>query len=208
MNKVLAYFFPNRCPSCGNLTAYNKTFCDECKSKLVVYSSTEKTFCAPFIYEQSAKEAVIKLKFETDETVAHNMADEMSACIDKYFKDYDFDIVIPVPMMKNEKSSRGFNQSELLAKYIRKDGDKIKLDCKSLKKVRETKAQHTLTAAERSVNLKNAFAVSDSENISGKDILLIDDIRTTGTTVSECKRVLKRAGANEICTAVFAVAKL
>jgi ComF family protein len=107
------------------------------------------------------------------------------------------DTVMPVPLYKDRLRQREFNQSALLAKYTaKKTGRSLLVDC--LVKARDTMPQVGLSSRERRSNIRNAFEVKKKELIKGKDILLIDDVITTGATVRECSRVLKKAGAGNI----------
>ena len=105
--------------------------------------------------------------------------------------------VIPVPLYKKRLRQREFNQSALLSKRMAKtNGTELVLDC--LLKVKDTKPQVGLSARDRARNIKNAFIINNRERIAGKDIVLVDDVLTTGATVRECSRVLKKAGAGDI----------
>ena len=107
------------------------------------------------------------------------------------------DAVIPVPLYKTRLRQREFNQSALLAKHIAKNtGMSLFVDC--LIKIKDTMPQVGLNSMDRHRNIRNAFAVEKTPFIKGKNILLIDDVITTGATVRECSRVLKKAGAGDI----------
>ena len=107
------------------------------------------------------------------------------------------DAVLPVPLYRDRLRQREFNQSALLAKYAAKNTrTSLIVDC--LVKVKDTKPQVGLSSRERRRNIRNAFGVEKKELIKGKDILLVDDVITTGATVRECSRVLKEAGAANI----------
>jgi ComF family protein len=107
------------------------------------------------------------------------------------------DAVMPVPLYRDRLRQREFNQSALLAKYTAKHtGSSLLIDC--LVKVSDTNPQVGLSSRERQRNIRNAFGVKRTELIEGKDILLIDDVITTGATVRECSRALRKAGAGAI----------
>lgn len=109
------------------------------------------------------------------------------------------DILIPVPLHPLRLLARRYNQAALLAhKFSKETGIPVFLD--GLKRVRHTPSQGHLNAGERAKNVKKAFAVTPRyiEQIKGKNILLIDDVYTTGSTVNECARALKKAGAFEV----------
>src|SRR5207342_807401 len=100
---------------------------------------------------------------------------------------------------------RGFNQSELIAQeFIKLASGKMTLHARVLQRRRETESQIGLTRHQRRENIRGAFVVDRPQEITGREILLVDDVFTTGTTVSECARVLLRAGASEIFVATAA----
>jgi ComF family protein len=116
-------------------------------------------------------------------------------------------VVVPVPLHARKLRQRGFNQSELIAQHSVKVGagsGRVVLSSGVLKRRRETQSQIGLTWHQRRENLRGAFAVPRPEEIAGREILLVDDVFTTGTTVSECARVLLRAGASKIFVATVA----
>ncbi len=109
--------------------------------------------------------------------------------------------VIPVPLHKNKKRQRGFNQAEMIARAALRQLSRSKrfdLCTGVLLRRRDTGSQIGLTNQERRKNLRGAFNVDDPTRILNRDILLVDDVYTTGTTASECARVLLRAGAARV----------
>lgn len=116
-------------------------------------------------------------------------------------------LAVPVPLARNKRHSRGFNQAEEIARAFvrsRRAAASIQLDTATLVRTRETASQTGLTRHQRRANVRGAFAVTNRERIAGRDILVIDDVMTTGTTVSECARVLLRAGAKQVFVATVA----
>ena len=105
------------------------------------------------------------------------------------------DIAVPVPLHKKRLRLRGFNQSLLLARAVSK-GLSVGLDYLSLRRTRETAPQIELNTDERQKNVAGAFEVINPPAFKGKNILLVDDVFTTGATVRECAKVLKKAGAS------------
>jgi ComF family protein len=107
-------------------------------------------------------------------------------------------LVIPVPLSKRRLAERGFNQAELLGRTVA-EGLSLEMDTRTLGRDRHT---HTHRAAmdrkAREASVKGAFIVRRPKLISGRDILLVDDVMTSGSTASECARVLKKAGAGEV----------
>jgi len=116
-------------------------------------------------------------------------------------------LVVPVPLHRKKLRQRGFNQSELIAQAALKlvnTSDRFHLAPAVLERRRETQAQIGLSRRQRRENMRGAFAVARADEVKDKPILLVDDVFTTGTTVSECARVLRRAGAWKVYVATVA----
>ncbi|HEY6303790.1 MAG TPA: ComF family protein [Terriglobales bacterium] len=116
-------------------------------------------------------------------------------------------VVIPVPLHTHRQAQRGFNQAEIIARSALKQLSRLKrfeLCTGVLARRRETGSQIGLTRHQRRENLRGAFAVADPTRLLNRDILLVDDVYTTGTTASECARVLRRAGAARVWVATVA----
>jgi ComF family protein len=112
-----------------------------------------------------------------------------------------------VPLYTRKLRQRGFNQSELIVRNALKLADRsgrFTLHSEVLQRSRETQSQTGLTRHQRRENIRGAFAVARPERIAGCEVLLVDDVFTTGTTVSECARVLRRAGASKVFVATVA----
>ena len=107
------------------------------------------------------------------------------------------DFIVPVPLHKKRLREREFNQSALLACLVGRNFNKPVLES-NLIRTRLTTPQVELDRKERRRNVKGAFGVKKPEEIKGKSLLLIDDVRTTGATLKECHKVLRQAGAKEI----------
>lgn len=115
-------------------------------------------------------------------------------------------VVIPVPLFQRKLRERGFNQATEIAQgFVRQHRcESIQLDKSSLVRTRETASQTGLTRHQRRANMRGAFAVTRPDRIAGSKVLIVDDVMTTGTTVSECARVLSRAGAKQVFVATVA----
>ncbi|MFI5111026.1 MAG: ComF family protein [Terriglobales bacterium] len=113
-------------------------------------------------------------------------------------------VVIAVPLHASKMRQRGFNQSESIARAMLKlkpAALDVKLNTTALVRHRATESQTGLTPPQRQDNVRGAFGVARGDQIRGRDILLVDDVFTTGSTVSECARVLRRAGAGRVFVA-------
>ena len=128
-----------------------------------------------------------------------------NAC--NFLKSYD--IIIPVPLHRKKKLQRGYNQCELIAKeiikYLNNNQCNILLETKALKKIKNTKPQSLKNLNERKLSVIDSYYVDDKSKILSKNILLFDDIYTTGSTCMECKKMLLQAGAKNV--GIFCIAK-
>jgi ComF family protein len=116
-------------------------------------------------------------------------------------------VVVPVPLHARKLGQRGFNQSELIAQEFIKltsGNGRLTLCSRVLQRRRETESQIGLTRHQRRENIRGAFLVARPQEIAGREVLLVDDVYTTGTTVSECARILLRAGASKVFVATVA----
>ena len=115
-------------------------------------------------------------------------------------------IVVPVPLWSGKRTARGFNQAEAIARSFMnfQSSSSIQLDTSILLRTRETASQTGLTRHQRRANVRGAFAVVKAEKFKGRNVLIVDDVMTTGTTAGECARVLRRAGAKEVFVATVA----
>ncbi|MGO9518504.1 MAG: phosphoribosyltransferase family protein [Candidatus Korobacteraceae bacterium] len=114
-------------------------------------------------------------------------------------------LVVPVPLHKSKHSDRGFNQAELVARAaVRRLPKQVELANEVLVRQRATISQVGLTREQRIENMRDAFRVRDRPKVRGRIVILVDDVMTTGTTLSECARVLKKAGAERVLAATVA----
>jgi len=116
-------------------------------------------------------------------------------------------VVVPVPLYVRKMRQRGFNQAEMITKSAMKllrASESLELRVDVLERRRETQSQIGLSRHQRRENMRGAFAVKDAAAIVGREVLLVDDVFTTGTTVSECARVLRRAGTGHVFVATVA----
>lgn len=154
-------------------------------------------------YSGIVKHSLIKYKFYNKPGYYRTFAKLLTNHIIKVTDPIKFDMIVSVPLHKNRELNRGYNQSLLISKALSRETG-IKEFSRLLIRTRNTDAQSLLDRKSRRLNVKDAFSVINEELIKGKNILLIDDIMTTGTTVNECGRILKQAGANTVLAAVIA----
>jgi ComF family protein len=104
-----------------------------------------------------------------------------------------FEFIVPVPLHRSRERTRGFNQAKVLAKMLSRRTGTPLLDC--LARIRRTPTQTRFDRVERMENLLNAFKMRKNNSVQGKELILVDDVFTTGSTANECARILKKAGA-------------
>jgi ComF family protein len=121
----------------------------------------------------------------------------LTAHVDRHLGPGRYDAVVAVPLDPATRKERGFNQSELLSDAVSRHSGVPDLS-PALGRVRSAMPQHLLDKAARASNVRDRFFVKDTSAVRGKNLLLIDDVLTTGRTASECARVLKKAGATRV----------
>lgn len=155
---------------------------------------------APFVYEGAIKDLIHRLKYNAKVQLRRPLALLTAERLKDFVDDAAPELLLPVPLHVKRLRQRGFNQAVLLAELLSKEWQ-LPLVRQGLRRTRWTEPQVNLAAAERAANVRGAFTVTDVAAVKGKRLLLVDDVLTTGSTIAECSRVLKRAGAG----AVFAV---
>lgn len=186
--KRLPFLKGHLCVRCGEPFASDGMVCKKCKKKPIVYDRA----ISPFIYDKVIKNLIVGLKHNKKKFHAKSLAKFMA---DLFIDSKLYaDIIIPVPLCEKRLKERGFNQSKLIADEL-SAVIKIKVVDNVLFRIKETPRQATLDFQERQLNIKDAFAVKNCRAIKDKFVLLVDDVYTTGATVRECAKVLKRAGA-------------
>lgn len=207
----LSLLYPPVCGICGRVG--ENWICKRCERSLKQEEKEiEQTDLSPYFkkaffiysYQGKIKELLTEYKFHSKpylyHTLTKNILKNEKAC--RFLKEYD--IIIPVPIHKKRKQERGYNQCELLAREIAKKL-KIPIESKALVKFKNRPPQSTLKKEERIQAVKGVYKVENVEKIKNKKILLLDDIYTTGSTLAECSKMLKEAGAEEI--GIFTIAK-
>jgi len=157
-------------------------------------------------YDGGLRELIHLLKYDRVRPAANVLGRMISDAFLELAPKFDHGepLVVPVPLHASKLNQRGFNQSELIARIALKLVPVGRLNSDMLRRTRATETQTGLTREQRERNLRGAFRVSRRSDIAGRDILLVDDVFTTGTTVSECARVLRRAGASRVFVATVA----
>lgn len=215
---ILDLIFPPRCVSCGKLGHY---FCQTCIEEISYFSPQLCPYChkqSPFGFTHSncrkvygldglfvlghyigpLKRLVKKVKYQG---VWRGLPEIASIVASSYHYKFKFNYLTPVPLSKSRESSRGFNQATILAKSLQEKLGEAVLLADILTRTRNTKPQFELKFSERKQNVLNAFALKENVaagKILGESFCLVDDVATTGSTLFECTRVLKRHSAAKV----------
>ena len=167
--------------------------CPFCKSKINKIKKQDEILSYGY-YGGILKDLILSFKYNKNFTAGKVISELLLTLINE--EKIDFDVICYVPMTKKSIKKRGFNQCEIISKYISKNLN-IPVS-KALIKVKNTKEQKTLSKEERENNIKDAFIIKVNKEIFKKRILLVDDVITTGTTLLECKKILEKSGAEKI----------
>ena len=192
----ISFITDNFCPICGIPFLNSPSgshLCGNCLENEPYYTKARAVGC----FETVIMDAIHKFKYGRSISIGDSLGSFMAGFS---FPDFDFSeysMFIPVPLHIQRLRDRGFNQSLLLAKKM---GTKYKLpvNFSLLKRCKFTLSQTGLNKAEREKNIKGAFVISDKKKVAGENIILIDDVYTTGATINECAKVLLKAGAQKV----------
>lgn len=223
---ILDLVFPNRCIMCDCLTYPFNNICDDCLNKLPWICGTICPICgmdsfecncvssgsnyfngvfAPLYYENVVIDCLHRYKFNGYRNYYKELSYLLYHCFSEQKFDFEFDCITCIPMTVDKVKSRTFNQSELLAEKLSKYTG-IDFIPDLLVKLYDTESQHLCNKIERSGNLFGVFDVNKNYDVYNKNILIIDDIKTSGNTLNECSKMLYLNGcANIYCEAVAIV---
>lgn len=221
---ILWFFFTNRCLYCGEILDKDEILCEKCSENLPVikgekckYCGAEKSRCAckkhklsydgitaPFYYEDCIKKSVVRLKFSGEIVLGSILAKDMAKAVKEDFGEKQFDFICFVPFTGWQRIKRNYNQSEILAENLAKE---LKMPlCNIMVKLFETKSQHKMNSRARKGNVFGVYDVKNGINVKGKTILLVDDVKTSGSTLDDCAAILKIRGASEVYCVTAAIA--
>lgn len=209
--RIKTFVYPEKCPYCRAMIKTAEIACPDCleeirRKHIPIKGGAGGFRCvSSFIYAGRVRKAIHRIKFDERIQYLPQIAYITAHDIRGAFPVDEIDFITAVPMHIEDRKERGYNQAELLAKALGKELSLPYLD--ALEKIKRTEKQHTLTGSKRKNNLKGAFKVIDNEQISGKRILLIDDVITTGATLAACCKALKRAKPAAIYLATIASAR-
>lgn len=210
---ALDLFFPPWCIGCGREGKY---ICDSCREKLPLISPpiclkcgrplTEENICpgciegtvaidgirAPFLFHGVIRQAIHELKYRNLKAIAPSLA----GFLHEYLLDNPLpgDVLVPVPIHRTRRRERGYNQSSLIAREIsRRNGLPVIEDC-LIRSINTPPQVRTNSASERRKNITDAFSCVN-DRLKGRQVILIDDVSTSGATLNTCAGVLKASGA-------------
>lgn len=170
----------------------NRRLCGEC----IIQPPPFDRAISAIAYTGPIRKAIYRFKYNGDTRLAGTLASLMQTPLSA-LNYASIDIIMPIPLHRKRLTERGFNQSLLLAAALsKKTGSTV--DYKSLRRVRHTTPQVELNARAREMNVKGAFELSGGLCLKDKTVLIVDDVYTTGSTIRECAKILKKEGARVI----------
>ncbi|MBP0976904.1 MAG: ComF family protein [Oscillospiraceae bacterium] len=214
--------FPNRCPCCDDFIRWDKLICGKCHRSIeTVYEKacpvcgletcicSEENFCdrslVPLRYETLVKEGVLSLKRGNNKNFGEYAGKLIAGILKNEMPELEFDMIMPVPMSPASFRKRGFNQAEIIAGEIAAALD-IPLVTDVLIKLDTDSSQHYLNKSQR---MRNITSIKIKEtDLTGKRIIICDDVITTGSTINRCARLLNNSGAETVFAAAAAGTKL
>jgi len=231
--KPLDWVYPRTCPGCGEVSDRERRYwCWNCFQKIETFplhggcelcgqrvegSVTHSFVCgacqsdrphfdrarAAADFSGTLREQILAFKYTHALWMRQDLCDMLDGAVNAFFQPAVVDVVMPVPLHPLRQRERTYNQSALLAEALARRMDR-RLDTRSLARVRETSTQTKLDAVHRRANVAGAFQVKRPEWVAQRCVLLVDDVMTTGATLDECARVLKKAGARTVWAATLA----
>lgn len=225
VNHFFDFFLPRFCTACGEkLYAEEKFICDKCFAKIktadeqfILNEFNRKFFKDKiisdfhpyFIFEKDKEfQSVIhSVKYNENFRLGIFIGEKIGKGLNEKINLWSPDFILPVPLHHLKKAERGFNQSFYIAKGISKiSGMPVKNNI--IKRGRFTPSQTQFNKHERKENMRGAFVLKRNNNLHGKKIILVDDVITTGATITECGKILLDAGAEKVFAISAAIADL
>ena len=193
-------FIKNACQKCGDQVGPFDSYCENCKKEEYKHFF-DKGYCV-CKYSGSAREMVYSFKYGCNKYLCKVISKFMIDCFENINEHLSIDLVIPVPLGEKRFRRRGFNQSQMLAEDIAKHFS-YPISSDVVVRALNTDTQTSMTRLERIDNVKGAFSIMDKNSVKGKNILIIDDIITTGATCDEISKLLKKCGAKSVYVLAF-----
>ena len=191
--KKLSYIESPRCLKCGKPIENAETeFCYDCSRVEHIYSQGVGVWA----YTDEIKNSLYQFKYHNKREYGEFYGLELKNRYEAIIKNWDADVLIPVPLHKSKLRKRGYNQAEIIANSIGKFLD-IPVDSQLLNRNKKTLAQKELNDKERLKNLENAFNIGEKV-VKYNKVIIVDDIYTTGTTIDSCSKILIDAGVDKV----------
>lgn len=208
---IAELLFPPRCVFCHQiLKGKERPVCSSCRTSLAVTEGGEArqsgefySVCvSPLYYTGTVRDSLLRFKFRRASNYAGTYGKILADCVREQLAGR-YDIISWVPLSRKRQKTRGYDQAMLLAMATALELDDVAVE--TLAKVTDVPAQSGIQAPEqRRANVLGVYQVKDPELVGDNRVLLIDDIVTTGATLSECARVLREAGAKDVVCATLA----
>lgn len=219
---IFDFFLPRFCPGCNKkLASDEKSVCSDCLSSILIADEYRIQFeyDKKFKSEKIIKDFYSRFVFETDkilQDIVHALKYKKQFKLGFFLgevlgdgiknRDWQIDLIVPVPIHHLKKAERGFNQSDYIVKGLSRSLN-IPYSTKLLKRTKHTESQTHLDINQRAINVSNAFKVKNPKLIKGKSFLLVDDVITTGATTQECGRALVNGGAKTVYACSVGIAE-
>lgn len=222
VKNLLDYFYPPRCPICDEILPLGTVICEDCKKEAAAVTEPmckkcgkpiengEREYCsdcivkshayrqgkAVFLYRAGMKKSMYRFKYSNRREYAQFYAKRAADIHSDWVLRNRIEVIVPIPMYPKKKRRRGYNQAEIFARALGKELG-IPVDTGTVRRIRDTVPQKELNDKERQRNLKNAFQLAPNI-VKYSQILLVDDIYTTGSTMDAVAAVLLSGGAQNI----------
>ncbi len=225
INQLFDFFLPRFCPACNNALSASEYFvCEECIANIkladadLIKSEFERKFSGDkiitnfhslFVFEKDKEfqSIVHSIKYKENFRLAVFLGKFVGQKLNDIIKSWSPDLLMPIPLHHLKKAERGYNQSFYLAKGI-SSACNIPVKKNSIRRKRFTPSQTQLNLKQRKENMEGAFSINNNVSLHDKNIILVDDVITTGSTISECGKILKEAGAKNVYAITSAIADL
>ncbi len=215
ITKITDFIVPRFCTSCNTKLSFTEKFiCNKCLSKVQLLSQNdieseykrkfEKTnfvdgYTSLYIFEEGRELQYLihALKYDRKFKVGNFLGELLGKNKLNEIRNWNANIIIPVPLFHLKKIERGYNQADYIAKGLSKSID-IKTGTTIVRRIKNTATQTKFDKSERSKNMRNAFKTRKPKQIHGKNIIIVDDVITTGTTILELAKILKENGVAKV----------
>jgi ComF family protein len=221
VNYIFDFFLPRFCPGCNKkLLPDEDHVCSDCLISILIADEQrlEDEYDRNFSSAKVIKDFYSRFVFETDKTlqfILHSLKYQKKFKVGMYLgeilsegvktRNWQIDLIVPVPIHHLKKVERGYNQSDYIVKGLSKSL-RIPYSTTLIKRTRHTESQTKLKMKERAQNVADAFKIRNAKKIKNKNILLVDDVITTGATIQECAKTLAKGGTQTIYACSIAIA--